>query len=112
MDELEFLERMLSIPSPSGNEDALALYLAQQMAVLGFRARRDGVGNVVGQIGDLDAERCIVLLGHMDTVEGFIPVELQEGRLYGRGAVDAKGPLATFILAAARAARYLKQSKG
>ena len=45
----------------------------------------------------------IVILGHMDTVPGFIPVEPCDGALYGRGAVDAKGPLATAIVAAGRA---------
>jgi N-acetyl-ornithine/N-acetyl-lysine deacetylase len=40
----------------------------------------------------------------MDTVPGAIPVRLQDGLLYGRGAVDAKGPLAAFLCAAARLA--------
>jgi len=41
----------------------------------------------------------------MDTVRGIIPVRLQDGVLYGRGAVDAKGPLAAFLCAAARLAQ-------
>jgi LysW-gamma-L-lysine carboxypeptidase len=45
-----------------------------------------------------------VLLGHIDTVPGVVPVRIVDGRLYGRGAVDAKGALATFVMAAARAA--------
>jgi N-acetyl-ornithine/N-acetyl-lysine deacetylase len=44
------------------------------------------------------------MLGHMDTVPGNIPVRLENGVLYGRGAVDAKGPLAAFVCAAARVA--------
>jgi len=47
----------------------------------------------------------IVLLGHMDTVRGDIPVRLQDGVLYGRGAVDAKGPLAAFLCATSRIAQ-------
>jgi LysW-gamma-L-lysine carboxypeptidase len=38
----------------------------------------------------------------MDTVPGLIPLREDGGRLYGRGAVDAKGPLAAFVLATAR----------
>jgi N-acetyl-ornithine/N-acetyl-lysine deacetylase len=38
-------------------------------------------------------------------VPGNIPVRLTDGILYGRGAVDAKGPLAAFVCAAARVAR-------
>ena len=45
----------------------------------------------------------VLLLGHMDTVPGEMPVRREGDLLYGRGAVDAKGPLAAFILAAARA---------
>jgi N-acetyl-ornithine/N-acetyl-lysine deacetylase len=45
----------------------------------------------------------------MDTVRGYIPVRLEDGALYGRGAVDAKGPLAAFLCATARLA-YLERS--
>jgi len=107
MDPLAFLEELLSIPSPSGQEDAVAEYLVQQMVALGFRARRDEVGNVVGTLGNVGTERTIVLLGHIDTVPSLIPVRREGGRLYGRGAVDAKGPLAAFVLAAARVAPQL-----
>src|SRR5260370_38247571 len=48
--------------------------------------------------------RPFILLGHMDTVRGVIRVRLQDGVLYRRGAVDAKGPLAAFLCAAARLA--------
>jgi len=100
MDELVLLREMLEIYSPSGKEGEMAAYLVTQMRALGFHAYQDAVGNAIGVLGD--GEREIVLLGHMDTVEGFIPIRLEDGRLYGRGAVDAKGPLATFILAATR----------
>ena len=39
----------------------------------------------------------------MDTVPGDIAVRIEDGILHGRGAVDAKGPLATFIMAGAQA---------
>jgi LysW-gamma-L-lysine carboxypeptidase len=107
MDDLAFLEALLSIPSPSGQEDAIAGYLVRQMTTLGFQAHRDEVGNVVGVTGQPESEREIVLLGHMDTVPGLIPLREEGGRLYGRGAVDAKGPLAAFVLAAARVAPRL-----
>ena len=100
MDKLVLLQEMLEIYSPSGKEEEMAAYLLTQMRDLGFRTYQDPAGNAIGVLGE--GEREIVLLGHMDTVEGFIPIRLQDGRLYGRGAVDAKGPLATFILAAAQ----------
>jgi LysW-gamma-L-lysine carboxypeptidase len=44
----------------------------------------------------------VVLLGHIDTVAGVVPVRIEDGKLYGRGSVDAKGPFATFVCAAAK----------
>ena len=111
IDRVTFLEELISIPSPSGQEDAAAEYLVKQMTALSFRAHRDEVGNAIGTIGSPQAAREILLLGHMDTVPGLIPVRRRGNRLYGRGAVDAKGPLAAFVLAAAEAAPQLKDTR-
>lgn len=96
------LRRMLEIPSPSGEEAALARFLVATMRELGFDAYVDAAGNAVGAVGA--GGPTIMLLGHMDTVPGQVPVRQSGGVLYGRGAVDAKGPLATMICAAAVAA--------
>jgi len=111
MEPIAFLRNFISIPSPSGEEAHVAAYLVEQMMGLGFQAHRDAVGNVVGTLGKPQAERTIVLLGHMDTVPGHVPVRESAGRLYGRGAVDAKGPLAAFVLAAARVAPRLSGTR-
>jgi [amino group carrier protein]-lysine/ornithine hydrolase len=94
-----FLEQMLRIPSISGQEGEVARFLVEQMRALGFHSYVDGAGNAVGEAG---AGPEIVLLGHIDTVPGVVPVRIDDGKLYGRGAVDAKGPFATFVAAAAR----------
>jgi LysW-gamma-L-lysine carboxypeptidase len=91
--------------SPSTRERPAVTYLVAQMNALGFRATMDGAGNARGEIGAGD--RTLLLLGHIDTVPGEIPVRREGDRLYGRGTVDAKGPLATFVVAAARAAERL-----
>jgi LysW-gamma-L-lysine carboxypeptidase len=44
----------------------------------------------------------VVLLGHIDTVPGEIKVERDDISLYGRGSVDAKGPLACLVDAVAQ----------
>jgi [amino group carrier protein]-lysine/ornithine hydrolase len=111
MDPVGFLEELLSIPSPSGEEAAVAAHLVKAMARLGFQSHVDRAGNAVGAIGDPGAGRTIVLLGHMDTVPGTVPVRRQGDLLYGRGAVDAKGPLAAFVLAAARVRPQLENSQ-
>jgi LysW-gamma-L-lysine carboxypeptidase len=94
--------------SPSGEEGKAVEYLVAEMQSLGFRATVDGAGNAVGKWGNGnrsrlgDGDRTILLLGHIDTVPGFIDVRQEGNLLYGRGAVDAKGALATFVAAASR----------
>jgi LysW-gamma-L-lysine carboxypeptidase len=61
----------------------------------------DAAGSAVGIFGD--GPRQIVLLGHIDTVGGFPAVRRDGNLLYGRGTVDAKGPLCAFAAAAASA---------
>jgi [amino group carrier protein]-lysine/ornithine hydrolase len=87
--------------SPTQHEAEAVNYLVAQMSAAGFAARIDEVGNAVGVIGD--GPREVLLLGHIDTVPGFIEVRRADDRLYGRGAVDAKGPLACFTAASALA---------
>lgn len=100
-EELDLLVTMVRHCSPSRHEQAVNRYLVEAMARLGFDAALDRAGNAVGALGP--GPREIVLLGHSDTVRGEIPVRLEDGVLHGRGAVDAKGPLATFVAAAGRA---------
>lgn len=100
-DAVALLEGLVRIPSVSGDECAAVRYVVDQMDQLGFDAHVDEAGNAVGVIGEGRPET--VLLGHIDTVPGDVPVRIENGRLWGRGAVDAKGPLAAFVVAAARA---------
>ena len=95
------LQGLVEQYSPSTQERPAVTYLVDRMQALGFRAHIDGAGNAVGEMGD--GPRTILLLGHIDTVPGFIDVRREGSLLFGRGAVDAKGPLATFVAATARA---------
>src|SRR5258708_27747285 len=95
---------LLEAYSPSQQERAASEYLAGWMHSADFdRAFVDEAGNAVGILGEGPQE--IVLLGHIDTVPGYINVEVRDGNLYGRGSVDAKGPLAAFAAAATGAGR-------
>jgi len=100
---VSLLTKMLEIYSPSGNEEEISNFLAKEMKNLGFHVRKDEVGNVVGEIGQ--GKPVILLCGHMDTVEGYIPVRVENNELYGRGAVDAKASFAAMIVAASTVVR-------
>jgi len=100
VDEIALLKDLLEQYSPTGAERSAVDCLVGWMQRLGYAARADEVGNVVGSRGDGPNE--VVLLGHIDTVPGEIPVRLEGDILWGRGSVDAKGPLAAFACAGVR----------
>ncbi len=99
--DFETLIGLVSQYSPSGQEKGAVEWLVAHMKSLGYDdAYVDEAGNAVGVIGQ--GPKQVVLLGHIDTVPGEIPVREENGILYGRGSVDAKGPLACFTDAVAK----------
>jgi LysW-gamma-L-lysine carboxypeptidase len=104
---IELVHGLVAIPSLSRHEAEASQWLVTQMRLAGYEcAYVDEAGNAVGELGPGSASRTLILLGHIDTVPGNIPVRIESGAngdvLYGRGSVDAKGPLATFVAAGAR----------
>jgi LysW-gamma-L-lysine carboxypeptidase len=100
--QISLLEDLVSIPSISGNERAAVDHLVGWMMERGAAcAYVDAAGSAVGLFGN--GPRQIVLLGHIDTVGGLPAVRREGNLLYGRGTVDAKGPLCAFAAAAASA---------
>jgi LysW-gamma-L-lysine carboxypeptidase len=98
---IALLVDLVSIYSPSTQEAGAVRLLVRRMGEWGFDAQVDAAGSAVGHLGQGD--RRLVLLGHIDTAPGEPPVLRDGCLLYGRGTVDAKGPLAAFAVAAARA---------
>ncbi len=96
---ISLLEELVAIPSVSLNEHEAAVYLMDWLNSHGFGASLDEVGNAVGTRGE--GSREILLLGHIDTFPGELPVYRDGEWLYGRGTIDAKGPLCAFAVAAA-----------
>src|SRR5512138_1327046 len=106
MSDFETLIGLVSQYSPSGQERGAVEWLVARMQSLGYNeAFIDEAGNAVGVMGNVPKQ--VVLLGHIDTVPGEMAVT-RAGipphiLLYGRGSVDAKGPLACFTDAVAQA---------
>ncbi|MFN8386589.1 MAG: [LysW]-lysine hydrolase [Anaerolineales bacterium] len=101
MNDFDTLVGLVSQYSPSGSERRAVEWLVERMKALGYdESFIDEAGNAVGVMGS--GEKQVVLLGHIDTVLGEIKVEQVADLLYGRGSVDAKGPLACFVDAVAK----------
>ena len=104
---IELLRRALEIYSPSRSEAALVNMIRDKCVnELGFEhVNIDNAGNIIATKGT--GQPYILLCGHTDTVPGQIPVRIDDGHIYGRGASDAKSPLIAMLLAASE---FPKQS--
>ena len=99
----DLLLNLVNQYSPSRFEATAVRCLVDWMSAHDFAAHVDAAGNAVGMRGPDDAPHTLILLGHIDTVPGEIPVRVKDGILYGRGSVDAKGSLCAFAEATAQA---------
>ncbi len=103
----ENLSALVKIKSMSGEEKEVVHEIKRQMLDAGFdEVRFDGLGNVIGRIGN--GKRILAIDGHVDTVDvgnldnwNFDPFsgEIRDGFVHGRGSVDQKGGVAAFITA-------------
>jgi N-acetyl-ornithine/N-acetyl-lysine deacetylase len=87
----------ISIPSVSGEEEELSERYASDLERAGLEVEIDRLGNVIGRRGEPE----VCLTSHLDTVppdEMEKPFEprIVDGKLYGRGACDAKANLAVY----------------
>ncbi|MFB6298729.1 MAG: [LysW]-lysine hydrolase [Halobacteriales archaeon] len=95
----ELVSDLVDIPSPSGEERMCAERLQAffETHTSDREVWIDEVGNVRAPADDV-----VLYTSHIDTVPGDIPVRIEDETLWGRGSVDAKGPLAAMAVAAAR----------
>lgn len=108
-DEAVFLRGLVAIPSVSGAEMEVALYAAEAARSFGLRAEVAPHGVVV--TAGRSKGRSLAFVSHLDTVppgEGWtrepFAADVEDGRVYGRGASDAKASVAAMIAGAADAA--------
>ena len=113
-DMVTFLREIMRIRSLPGEEAELARRVIMEMEELGFdEVDLDGAGNVLGCLRGRGEGPTVMMNTHLDHVEAGDPgawphppfeAVLADGRIWGRGAVDIKGPLAAQLHGAARAA--------
>ena len=104
-DMTRFLRDMIRIPSESCEEKGVCECIKAEMEKLGFdKAEFDGLGNVIGWMGEGD--KIIAIDSHIDTVgigninnwthdpyEGYEDDEV----IYGRGGSDQEGGMASAV---------------
>ena len=105
MDSLEtlaFARSLIDIDSTTGREAEAGHWLAARLAALGYNVFEQkiarGCANVLATIDD----PIVVFSTHFDCVPPFFPSRVENDRLIGRGACDAKGILAAQVAAAER----------
>ena len=108
-DLLKFMQDIIRIPSLSSREGVVIQRIREEMERLCFdEVTVDPMGNLLGRIGN--GPRVIALDGHVDTVDVGNPSlwerdphsgDIEDGILYGRGASDMKGGVASSVYAGA-----------
>jgi acetylornithine deacetylase len=102
MDLLACARALIDIDSTTGREAAAGAWLAAHLRALGYTVVEQPLeGGRFNVIATLDRPT-VVLSTHFDCVPPFFPSRVEDGKLFGRGACDAKGILAAQLAAAER----------
>jgi putative selenium metabolism hydrolase len=106
-DMINFLRDMINIPSTSCNEERVIQRIKEEMEKVGFdEVVIDKMGNILGRIGS--GKTIIAMDAHIDTVDVGDPSlwqvdpfegDLRDGIIYGRGASDQEGGMASMVYA-------------
>src|SRR4051794_1480864 len=103
MELFELTRSLMSLPSTSGEEEAVGLWLHDYLKSLGWTVELQPVSqnqnNLIAWLNDTPR---VWLSTHMDTVPPYIPPSEDDEKIYGRGSCDAKGIIAAQITAAER----------
>jgi putative selenium metabolism hydrolase len=101
-----FAQNLIRARSVTSEEKQVVEILTAEMQRLGFdRVWVDECGSLIGVVAGRQPGPTLLLDGHCDTVEAHAPDwkhdpwggEIENGRLYGRGAADMKGSLAAMV---------------
>ena len=100
---VDLARALVDIDSTTGREAEACAWLGGYLRTRGFHVTEqpvsEGRTNIVALV---DPKPAVVLSTHIDCVPPFFPSHVEGGRLYGRGACDAKGALAAQVTAAER----------
>jgi len=99
----ELTRKLIDIPSVTGDEKLVGMFLQTYLEDLGYSVQLQEVAaDRFNVVATTNAAPRVVLSTHMDTVPPFIQSSEDDENIYGRGACDAKGIIAAQIVAAER----------
>src|SRR5688572_30481776 len=99
-DVVALCAELLSIQSPTGGEGKVVEFVSRRLVSRGWNVTVQEVSPGRGNVWASRAGGGVTLSTHLDTVPPYVPPRLEGGRLYGRGACDAKGIAAAMLAAA------------
>jgi len=102
MELFELTKALVNIESVTGHEHACAEFLRDYLGGRGFQVELQPVSRERANLLALRGTPEIVLSTHLDTVPPWFPASEDEEFIFGRGACDAKGILASQVVAAER----------
>lgn len=98
--EEDLLKKIISIPSPTGEESEICDFMFDLLNKEGFNTSKYQVDNKrYNIIANLGGQPNLFLQAHLDTVPGIIPYNEDNDNIYGRGACDTKGSIAGMVTA-------------
>lgn len=104
------LKDLLSVYSPSREEKCAVEILRGYAKELGYEnVVIDEVGNLIASYGSGDIK--FAAIGHIDTIPWELPTTFDGDTIFGRGAVDAKGPLTAAFIGLALAKNTIDVNK-
>ncbi len=121
LDVVELCQKLVRIPTFSGEERPVARMLADRLSAAGVEARIDEHGNLIAVLKGVRPGPKLLLNGHMDVAPVGSPElwdrdpfsgDTKDGVLYGRGACDMKGALAAMTVACESLADVRESLKG
>lgn len=103
-DLLSLAQALLTVDSTTGQEQGATACCAEWLEARGWRVTLQPVEPGRNNLWAVRAGGGVTLSTHLDTVPPFVAPRVENGRLYGRGACDAKGIAAAMMIAADRLA--------
>ena len=99
-DVVALAAELLAIQSSTGSEAPVVDFVARWLVAHGWNVTTQEVTRGRANVWASRSGKGVTFSTHLDTVPPYIPPKLEDGRLMGRGACDAKGIAAAMLCAA------------